>query len=258
MSKKISNNTKLAFIYVRYLLPIALCILLIGVMLIPSLSYTTMGEISLAELVENSWNQARQYLFSKSDSEAMSENFYKTVIVLIPILIVMFAIGIASVIATAVGALMYINSHEFRRSNGRIWFITIVPNRIVMCMLHALVLPLLFYSRIIILLYGKLLGVNVSLKTSFPEAWIFGILFIAVIIAMSIISCEFEKDMGIDLFKKTATPAVKIIDNYEEPKTVANFFTESERVQYEQRQRAKQEQEELIRRLLNKNDKEEN
>ncbi len=260
-----NRNVKIAFIYIRYLLPILLCALLIGTLFIPCLSYSTVEgtqkEISSAELFGNSWDQVRAYLFATSEREVTQERFSWTVLILLPILVLLFAVGVISAVIVAIVALMYINDHEFRKSNARIWFVTIIQNRIVSCILQGLILPLLFYPRMIILLYDKIMNIDVLLNVSFPEPWIWGLVFVAVIIIMSSVSCRFEQDMGVDPFKRIAPPIVRVIDREDEDDEPADaepvFKSDSERVYYEQQMRARREQEELIRRLLNKNDEEE-
>ena len=258
------KNAKTAVIYVRYILPVALCLLLIGAMFISCLSYSTVegtqGEISEAELLSNTWEQTRTYLFGNSDREATQESFSWTAVILIPALVLLFAAGVLSSVIVAAGAILYINYPEFRKSDTRIWFVTFFPNRIIVCILQALVLPLLFYSRITILLYDKIMNVDVLLNVSFPEPWVWGLISVAMICALSAVSAKFERELGCDTFKKIDSPIVKVIDpedSQEEEKHEPQFKTESERIYYENQMRAREEQAEYIRKLLNKNDEEE-
>ena len=264
MSHNKNKNAKRAFIYIRYLLPIVLCALLIGSMFISCLSFSTVEgtqrEISEAELLNNTWEQVRAYLFANNDKEVTQESFAWTALILIPILVLLFTVGVLSSVVVAVVAVMYINNPEFRKSDTRIWFITLLPNRIVACVLQALVLPLLFYSRIIILLYDKIMNVDVLLNLSFPEPWVWGLIAVLTVCVTSAVSAGFERELGCDTFKKIDPPIVKVIDpedSQEEEKHEPQFKTESERIYYENQMRAREEQAEYIRKLLNKNDEEE-
>ena len=144
-------------IYIRYLLPVIFAVALILMSFIPSLRYSTVEgtnpEISPIELLDNSWYQVREYLFTKAEPEITQKNFSETVLVLIIVMSVLFAVGVLSTIAVAAYVFRYINDEKFRKSNTRIGFFTVVPNRIVVMLLQALMLPILFFSRIIILLY---------------------------------------------------------------------------------------------------------
>ena len=254
----------MVLIYVRYLLPVVLCLALLGTMLIPCLQYSTVEgtqkEISALELMENSWDQVRAYLFATSDQEITQVRFSWTVLILLPVLVLFFLIGAVMTVAVAVGAMRYINNYAYRKTDARIWFITIIPNRIVVCAVQALILPMLFYSRMIIPLYTKVLHVGVLLNVSFPEPWVWGLIAYAVIVALTVISARFERELDADPFKKIKRPVVRVVDpekdepaEEEEPK----FTDEAARRYYENQKRAREEQAELIRRLLNKNNEEE-
>jgi len=263
MSRKRSEGGILALVYIRYLLPIIMCAALIGVMFIPCLSYSTVegtqSEISAAELVENSWDQVRSYLFATSEREITQERFSWTVLILLPVLVLLFIVGSLSALAVAACALAYVSNWQFRKTEVGIWFITIIPNRIVACALHACVLPLMFYSRIIIPLYDKIMHVDVLLNVSFPEPWVWGLIAIALTVALSVISSYFEKKYDIDPFKKRVPPAVRVIDPEGDESDDSEYVpkNEAERIYYEQQKKSREEQAELIRRLLSKNDEKE-
>lgn len=264
MSKRKNRQRgAMLLIYLRYLLPVLLCLVLIGLVFIPNLRYSTSSgtqdQVSLAELLNNSWDQVRENLFGRTDINVLEERFSWTLIILIPILVILFAVGALSSVAVAIGGLLYVNSNEFRRSEGRIWFVTILPNRTVACILQALILPLLFYSRMIIPIYKKILRIDVLLNVDSPEAWIFGLVFFAITVALCIWSAKYERELDADPFKKITPPAVRVVDpegeaeaKIEEPA----FRTEAEREYYERQRRAREEQAELIKKLLNKDEEE--
>ncbi|MBQ8850037.1 MAG: hypothetical protein IJ011_06895 [Clostridia bacterium] len=262
-NKKNKSPAKTALIYIRYILPVALCIAIVCTMFIPCLQYSTtegtQDEMSAAQLISNSWDQVREYLFGTSEKEITQEKFSWTVLILLPVLLLLFAVGFISSVVVAVGALRYINDRDFRKTDARIWFITLLPNRIVVCVLQALILPVLFYSRIIIPLYTEIMHVAVLLNTTFFEPWVWGLAAYAVIVALSIASAHFEKELDADPFKKVKPPVVRVIDREDEEESEekeSEFKTEAERRYYENQKRAREEQAELIKKLLNKNDEE--
>ena len=265
MSKrKNREGTAMLLIYLRYLLPVLLCLVLIGLMLVPNLRYSTSSgtqeQMSVAQLLDNSWGQVRENLFGSTEVNVLEERFSWTLIILIPILYLLFAIGLLSSVVVAVVGLLYINSPDFRRSDGRIWFVTLLPNRVVVCILQALVLPLLFYSRIIIPIYKKILRIDVLLNVDFPEVWIFGLVFFALTVALCIWSAKFERELDCDPFKRIAPHRVIVVDPEDAEEKAAKdeptFKTEAEREYYERQKRAREEQAELIRKLLNKDEEE--
>ena len=252
----------MALIHVRYLLPVVFCFALVGLMFVPNLRYSistgTVDEMSVAERLNNDWYGARVALFGSSELSPLGENFYRVLMVLIPVLGTLFFIGFLSCIIVAIIGLIYVNDHNFRHTRERIWFVTLIPNRIVVCVLQALTLPLLFYSRIIVLLFQKVYNTDVLLNITFPEVWVFGLVFFALSVGLSVWSAKYEKSLDADPFKKIAPPTVKVIgreDAYEnagEP----TFKTETEREYYERQKRAREEQAERIKRLLNKDEDE--
>lgn len=251
----------MVLIYIRYLLPVILCIALLVTAFIPCLRYSIAGstqdEVSTVEIMKNTWNFAREYLFdpSNQDDSVLKERFSWTALILVPLLALAFAFGTALSLAVAIGGLAYINSREFRKTDTRIWFITLLPNRTVVCILQALVLPMLFYSRIVLLLYEKIMRIDMLLNTSFPEPWIFGLIAYAVIVTLCIVSSSLEKQYDADPFKKITPPIVRVIDTEPEEKKEPAPATEEDRRYYEAQKRAREEQAERIRQLLNKDER---
>ena len=261
--KKIKEQRARVLIYIRYLLPVILCVALLGTAFIPCLRYsiagTTQSEVSTVELMENTWNFSREYLFdpSNQDDSVLKERFSWTALILVPVLVLLFAVGFISTAAVAIGGLLYINSREFRKTDARIWFITLLPNRVVACILHALVLPMLFYSRIVILLYDKIMRIDMLFNTSFPEPWVFGLIAYAVTVTLCVVSAALEKKYDADQFKKITPPVVRVVDPDEETEEekAPTFKTEADRLYYENQKRAREEQAERIRQLLNKDER---
>ena len=250
----------MSLIYARYLFPIINCLVLTGLMFVPNLRYSiksgTVDEMSVAERLNNDWYAARVSLFGGSELSVLGVNFYRVLMVLIPVLGVLFFIGVLSCLAVAVVGLAYINSYEFRKTRERIWFITIIPNRVVACVLQGLTLPVLFYSRIIVLLFQKVYNTDVLLNVTFPEVWVFGLVLFALSVGLSILSAKYERAYDADPFKKIKPPTVKVIEREGGASDEPVFKTDAEREYYERQKLVREEQVERIRKLLNKDEEE--
>ena len=212
--------------------------------------------MSVAERLNNDWYAARVSLFGSSELSVLGQNFYRVLMVLIPILGVLFFIGVLSCFVVAIVGLLYINSYDFRRTRERIWFITLIPNRAVACVLQALTLPILFYSRIIVLLFQKVYNTDVLLNVTFPEVWVFGLALFALSVVLSIISAKYEREYDADPFKKITPPTVRVIEREAGSNDEPVFKTDAEREYYERQKRVREEQAERIRKLLNKDEEE--
>ena len=258
------NNTDGVYVlaYIRYILPVLLLCALVFSIHIQSHKFTvvstdgiTGGEVSIDTLLDNSWETVRGYLFGGGKMEGGQKAFSWTVLVLIPLMWALYGIGVLSAVASAVGAIAYFNDKSFKKTDAGVWFITLLPNRIVVSLLQLLVLPLLFYHRILVLLYDKQMNIDVTLDIIGPEPWVLGLIVLAVIFALSAVSSVYEKKYDLDPFKKPLPAVIKVVDR-EDPENGGDNGDVDE-VYEEQKRRAREEQAEYIRRLLNKNNEEE-
>lgn len=260
----VNNRRKKAakkiLIYARYVLPIVFCFAMIGTTFVPCLKYLTYAvdgtnaPISSADLFQSSWDTVRTYLFSGGETKPDEEKFAKILLVLLIVIVILFALGFISTVITAICAFRYMYAPDDGSDVIRMWFITIIPNRIVTCLLYALTLPLLFLSRMVIPLFDGM-DIEVLLKVSAPEPWVWGLIFFGITVALTIISSFFEKDMGLNVFKKRIpTVIVKEREDSDDGAFVIEPKTEEERIEYEARKREREEQNELIRKLLSNKD----
>jgi hypothetical protein len=215
----------------------------------------TGGVMSVSMLLENSWDKVRGYLFGGGKMEGGQEAFSWTVLVLIPLMWILYGVAVLSAIASAVGALAYFADRSFKKTDAGVWFITLLPNRIVVSALQLLVMPLLFYHRILVLLYDKQMNIDVTLDVIGPEPWIIGLAVLSIIFALSAVSSVYEKKYGMDPFEKPVPPVIKVIEREDADEYSDNG--ERDEAYEEQKRRAREEQAEYIRRLLNKNNEEE-
>ena len=260
MSSKRKNANKTwqtVFVYLRYILPPIFCVIALGTMFVTCLQYATVAghnaPLSSAELFSNSWEQVRDYLFSGGKVEAKQETFAYVMLAWLIISAALWIVGAFSTVVTAVFAVRYMNYPD-DKDGITLGFIAAVPNRIVVCVLQGLTLPVLFLSRIIIPMYG-IMDVDVLLNVSAPEPWVWGLIFYGVSIVMSVISAVFEKNSGADLFKKRIVRESRMpkVRDTDEGEYTSMFSTETDTDD-----RTKEERAEMIRRLLNKDKDESN
>ena len=248
---------KQALIYLRYWLPVAAVVLVTVWLFVPCLRYTTSETgtnetISVFELLRNSWDQSRAYLFGGGEQHAANTEFCWVVLVTVAVSALLYLVGAVAAVWSLVGAVRYFRGDE-ERDTARILYVTLFPNRIVTCIWEALSLVLLLYPRILILYYEHILSYRVLLSLVFPEPLILGaVLFLAVVV-LSIVTAPMESALGRNPFRRTRRDSP---ENGEEPQEVEQasekpvFETEAERRYYELNERAKAEQAERIRQLL--------
>ena len=200
--KKKQFNGKKGFIYFRYVLGVALAVLILAGMFIPCLRYTV-GEnhnqpISNVSLIKNSWETSREYLFDGASNKQVEQtSFSKALLATVILLSVLFIIGALFAAYTAYCAFSYFRDPK-RTDGNRIFFLTLVPNRVVLCIYHALLLPLAFLPRIIIPLYENILNYQTVLYFSAFEPWIIALVLYAAFVAVVFVSARYERSLGLD------------------------------------------------------------
>ncbi len=242
-----------AWISFRYLFPVGAILATLGSFWIPCMRFVTPDTgtneaISLARLIANAWGQVRVYLFATAKQDAANVAFSWTVLITLILLVLLFAVGLAVAIWTAAAALRYFDDPE-DRSRGRLVFLTLFPNRIVTCVWEALVLPLLFFPRLMVLFYENILNYSVILKLTFAEPWMIGCVLLAAAMVLTAAFQPIEVAAGMNPYKKKRKTEPQ---KAEEPvKADAPVFaTKEEQEHYEMVQRTKEEQAERIRKLL--------
>ena len=245
------KSTQKGFIYFRYIMPIAVALIMLCLMLVPVYMYNTSGKfggaVSLGELLQNSWDTVRSYIFSASSKkDAATLEFSKVLFGIIIGAWVLFAAGIVARICAAVTALRMFYTGE-QGTSGRALFLAFVPNRAVLCVLHALTLPIFFIPMLMPTLYAKLLGTAVLLKCSpFDMAFVALALYIAEVVVICV-SAEYETTNKMNLFARAPKKQIQEQSCEDEEYAVADDGYAG----YESR--AKQEQLQRIMKLLDKN-----
>ena len=246
------KSTKMGFIYFRYIFPIIANIAMIGAMFVPAYRYVTADTginkaISLWTLLGNSWTQVREYLFGGEKQELVVADFSWTVLITVILFVLLFVIGAVFSVYAAVSAFRYFGD-DCRESQERTVFITIVPNRIVLCVYHALTLPIFFFPLLMPVIYEGILNYHVEISyPTFDMAIVAAVLY-ALIVAAVAISSGYETDTGKNIFIKRKPFTDEVQEEHEEI-VERNPIHDPYEVMAE---KSRQEQTERILRLLNK------
>lgn len=247
------KSTRTAFIYFRYIFPIIAMTAMVCVMFVPAYRFVTADTgvnkaISLWTLLGNSWDQVRDYLFGGGTQEAVVADFSWTVLAVIILFALLFIVGAVSAVYAAVSAFRYF-ADGCRESRARALFITLVPNRIVLCVYHALTLPVFLFPIILPSFYDGILNYHVELSyASFDMAIIASLLYAASVVIIAV-SSGYEKAAERNLFIRRKPFEDQEYDEeeeqYEEQKKSHDPYEEMA-------EKARQEQAERIIRLLNR------
>lgn len=211
-SKKKKNqiNKKHLWIYIRYLLPIIFILLTFISLFIPCFLYTTVEGVdddvySLMGVLNEYWDPVCNYaFFSVGDLDAATLKFSQTFIVSVIVCAALFVFSVAGTVYVAVNAFKYFKNSE-DRSNSRMLFLALVPNRIAAFLWQLLCIPLLLFPRYVIYMFRTILGETATLTLTFPEPIIiWGILYI-ISIVVSIITASMESAQGMNPFAKKIT-----------------------------------------------------
>lgn len=262
MSNKKRKNSDgyRALVYIRYILPIIFCIAIWCITFVPCLAYATGSStpndpVSLRELFGNSWDNVRVYLFGGGEQSPALHSFSVKMLVTLIVTFVLFAIGFISTVIVAFSVFSFFAKRN-RRSRAWLTFITFVPNRIVVCILQGLTLPLLLLPRLVVPMY-KTMGEAVTLTTTGVEPLVWGIVFFVISVALSIVSSFVEKEKGFDAFDRPKELPEEVDTDSSEEDYTPSYTRGRAYIKDEADQKTKGEQEELIKKLLG-NDKEEN
>ncbi len=246
------KSTGKGFIYFRYIFPIAAAILLIALMFVPCYRFITADTgvnqaISHSTLMGNAWDQVRGYLFGGGEKQIATLDFSRAVLTAIIVLTVLFTVGFASTVYAAVSAFRFF-SGGCRDGKSRALFITLVPNRAVLCIYHALMLPMLSFALLMPWFYDSFMNYHVQLAYAPFDMLYVAIAIYAATVIVIVVSARYERLEGMDLFFKHRE---KEEDNSktEDESLPTDSYSVMDRM-------AREEQAERIRELLMKRDKE--
>ena len=244
-------QTKQKIVYARYIFPVVLLLILLAVSLVPAYQYVTSGDggglsdkFSYFDLVGNYLESSRNALFGTemTDEHILDAALSKNVLIIEAIGLVCFLVSLAVSVYSLIMAMKYfLSDDEDAVERQRTFFITLFPNRIVLCVFEFLaVLPFLFPYILPILL--EKVYASQKLRVTMAVVSVDPIMVAAVgfliLIVLSCVCAPLERQFDADLFKKRGA-------------SKENGDCESdEEVTDEQVAELSEEQNEFIRRLL--------
>ncbi len=248
------RNTQVRLVYTRYILPPVLMLLMLATMFLPSYRYIMNGEledaVSPMTLLVNSYNNTRLALFGTEKVSAESVLFSRNVLTVLIALVLISLIGVASAVYSCYAAMKYFRcTDKDAAERSRVAFITLCPNRTILCILNTLSVAAAVFPYITPYFYDQAYGARVVLTLTMPDTLIFACISTVAIIALSIVGACFEKRLGVDLFKKRKA-FDKAKDEEQSPTYAADDPPENKDVRITAAEREKNER---IRRLLSKN-----
>ena len=204
------KQTQKKLIYLRYILPPCLMLLILAVMLIPSYKYVAGGEIrntfSAFGLLDSFFSAAREVVFATAEQETPNLIFSQFVFWMIIVSSLLWIAAFVASVYSMIVAIKYFTCADVESvERSRTLFITLFPNRVVLSAVQALIIPLALFPYLLSPLYGNILGVNVSVVLCAPDALMVSVLCLVAIFTLSAVCVRFEKRFDADVFKKSKT-----------------------------------------------------
>ena len=201
------KQSKKKLIYVRYILPVAVMLLSVVAMLIPTYRYIADGALKVANstmgFMIKAVSDSRQTLFGAEDYSAGALAFSKAMIVWIAIFVILFLIALISAVYSLVVAIKYFAGDDDEAAEkSRTLFVTFFPNRIILCAAELLALPMTLFPYFLPLFYKNFLGEKVVFVLLAPDAFILTTLGLIAVIVLSCVCAPIEREFGADVFNK--------------------------------------------------------
>ena len=238
--RKKNKNTGKGLIYSRYILPLFADLILIISMFIPCVNYVLDSDVkdkmSVSALLGNSWETSRYYLFSSQSSPTPEGTvFYRAVFITIIIATLLFILAIAVDMFGLVAMIKEDSSES--PSTARSLYSTLIPNRLVLCLLRLPLFPILLFPNIVALLYQKILLYPVTVNYNVLYPWVLAAALFAVQIVFLAVSKRFERRLSLDLMSKnilssSENTSADIEEDYESDSKVYTMHSsdQSERI----------------------------
>ena len=245
------QRRRAAWIYIRYAFPLLAILLILIAMRIPCLQFTTADTgtndvISAHELMGNAWEQARQCLFGGMDDPTQASiAFSKVVLTTMIVCHTLFLIGATICVWAFVTAVRFFRSPK-EGDRWRIAFVTLSPNRTVLCLWFLCLVPIPAFPRLLVIIYQTMMNYTVTMDVTFAEPLILALFLWLVQIILSAATANAERESHMDLFPSFSPDLQKEDDAEHKPNdaTPSVSMTQAER----------EAQLEKIRRLLGNED----
>lgn len=251
------KQTKQKMIYARYILPPALLTAVLLVGFIPSYRYVIGSDahekVSLWSLIGESWSVGRETLFATPDATYGEMAFSKINLALIIGFAVLYIVALAAAVWSCCVALkFFISDDEEGAERSRTLFITLLPNRIVLCAVECVALALCVYPYLLPALYANTLGMSVRLALVAPDCLILAALSLVAVCLLSALTAPMERGFDADVFKRRK-PFEASEDAQSEAEDYTSLFDTREE-ESEEEKKIREEKAERIRQMLRKDD----
>ena len=201
------ENSQKKFICVRYILPLAVLVVAAVVAFIPSYRFVVDGSlgdaVSAFDLMRNSFDTSRNMLFGSEEASELAVMSSKIFLTMLAVGCVGMLISLAVAIYSVVMTMRYFfGDNESAIERERALFITLLPNRIVLCACELLVFLLFAFPYALPFVYRGVFGQKVTMALVSVDPFM---ILIAGFLAVIIISCTtapMERKLDVDVFKK--------------------------------------------------------
>ena len=247
------KETKQKLIYLRYILPPVLIILVLLLGFVPSYRYVVTGEahesVSLWSLIGDSWTLGRETLFAKSNATTGEQAFSKITLGWIIGSALLCLVALASAAwACFVALKLFISDDEEGAEKSRTFFITFLPNRIALTVAEAFVLPVCLPT-----VYAHTMGMSVRVDLAAPDCLIFAAVSLVAIAILSALCAPMERQFGADVFKRRKAFVREESDEPSESEEYTSLFSAKDG-ETEEEKKQREAEAERIRRILRKDD----
>ena len=241
------TETKKKIIYFRYILPVILLLIAFAISFVPSYRYVVEGALedkqSAFDIVCGSLDTSRNVLFGTGESDSPNVVAARIILTMLAVGFIGVVISLAVSIYSLVMSMNYFMSDdEEKTEKQRVLFVTLLPNRIVLCALELLAFLSFAFPYVLPAVYENIYGQRVTLAVISIDPMAFAVVGFLALIVLSFVCAPMERSFGADLFKKIK-PTVETLEQDEDEEE------EDERVELSQ------EQNEFIRSLLKNREK---
>lgn len=258
---KMKKETKQKLIYLRYILPPMLILLVLLLGFIPSYRYVVGDEahekVSLWSLVGDSWTLGRETLFAKSNATTGEQAFSKITLGFIIGSVLLCAASLASATWSCFVALkLFISDNDESAEKSRTLFVTVFPNRIVLTVVECLTLPLFLFPYVLPAIYAHTMGMSVRVALAGLDGLIFAAVSLTAIAVLSALCAPMERQFGADVFKRRKAFVREESDEECESEDYTSLFSSNSEETEEEKELREAEAERIRRILRNDSDNE--
>ena len=255
------KETKQKLIYLRYILPPILILLVLLLGFIPSYRYVVGDEaherVSIWSMIGDSWTLGRETLFAKSNATTGEQAFSKITLGFIIGSALLCAAALASAAWSCFVALkLFISDDEESAEKSRTLFVTVFPNRIFLTVAECLALPLFLFPYILPAVYAHTMGMSVRVGLAAPDGLIFAAVSLIAIAVLSALTAPMERQFDADVFKRHKAFERESADEQSESEDYTSLFSSNGEETEEEKELREAEAERIRRILRNDSDNE--